>query len=62
MEKKPVPGVSRSARISDEGLLRLEKQLSSGTRMAQAILRQWVHRYGDEALQLILKYRSDFKM
>ena len=36
MNHKPSsPGVSRENRISDEGLLRLEKQLASGTKIAQ---------------------------
>ena len=50
------PGVSRSDRISDEGLRRLERQLDSGAKMKPAILQQWVKRYGEAAEKLIQKY------
>jgi len=53
---KPAPGVSREARISDEGLQRLERQLKSGT-ISQTVLTQWVRRYGDAAQQLIDRYQ-----
>jgi hypothetical protein len=54
--RKPAPGVSRDARISDEGLQRLERQLKAGT-VSAAVLEQWVRRYGDAARELIDKYR-----
>ena len=52
------PGVSREARISGEGLKRLERQLQAGT-IAPAVLEQWVRRYGDAARELIARYRDD---
>ena len=54
--RKPAPGVSRDARISDEGLQRLERQLKAGT-VSAVVLEQWVRRYGDPARELIDKYR-----
>lgn len=53
------PGISRSNRISDEGLLRLEKQLASGARMRPEILAQWVKRYGAAAEAVIKKQLGD---
>jgi hypothetical protein len=53
------PGVSREQRISDEGLMRLEKQLQSGINISTPVLNQWVKRYGDDARELILKYRAN---
>ncbi len=50
---KPVPGVSRQQRISDEGLARLDKQLKSGVRISSQVLQQWIKRYGDEARMLL---------
>lgn len=47
------PGVSRADRLSDEGLIRLEKQLQSGTKMTDMVLAQWIRRYGDPARELI---------
>jgi hypothetical protein len=52
------PGVSRENRISEQGLLRLEKQLSSTVKISQMVLDQWVLRYGEPAQQLIDKYRK----
>ena len=54
------PGVSREDRISNEGLIRLEKQLVSGARMSAVVLEQWVKRYGDAAKVLILKYHQSY--
>jgi hypothetical protein len=53
------PGVSRKQRISQEGLLRLEKQLRSGVNISDQVLAQWVKRYGDDARNLILRYRAN---
>jgi len=50
------PGVSREQRISEEGLKRLEKQLSLGVRINTDVLKQWVRRYGDAARKLLKKY------
>jgi hypothetical protein len=58
------PGVSRSDRISDEGLRRLEAQLNAGARIADAVLRQWIRRYGDSARHLLRRhgcYREDLE-
>lgn len=52
---KSIPGVSRSNRLSDEGLMRLEKQLASGSKMTNPVLAQWIRRYGDAARELIRK-------
>jgi len=53
MTKKPIPGVSREQRISDEGLTRLEKHLKSGSKISKQVLQQWVKRYGDNAENLL---------
>jgi len=55
-KKQTLPGVSRGNRISDEGLLRLEKQLSRGSRISQPVLRQWIKRYGQAAIEIIKKH------
>ena len=52
-ENKSIPGVSRLSRISDEGLQRLDKQLSRGGKIAKPILAQWIKRYGEPARQII---------
>ena len=53
MQKKSGPGVAREQRISDEGLLRLQKQLESGIRVSDMVLQQWIKRYGDDARVII---------
>ena len=50
---KPSPGVSRANRLSGEGLVRLQKQLSSGAKMSDTVLAQWIRRYGDSAREII---------
>ena len=52
-KKNSNPGVNRDERISDEGLLRLEKHLKSGAKISTVVLSQWVRRYGDAARVLI---------
>ena len=52
------PGVSREARISEEGLGRLERQLQRGARMADQVKRQWIRRYGEAAIELFRKYEN----
>lgn len=47
------PGVSRDARIADEGLQRLENHLAAGVNMSPAVLAQWIRRYGEPARALI---------
>ena len=51
---EPVPGISRTQRLSDEGLRRLARQLESGAGISDQVLRQWIRRYGDQARRLIL--------
>ncbi len=53
---KKEPGISRSDRISDEGLRRLEQQLVNGAKISPMVLEQWVKRYGEAAEKLIKKY------
>lgn len=56
MTKSPNPGVSRSQRIADEGLVRLEKHLKLGNKISRQVLQQWVKRYGDAAENLLKRY------
>ena len=58
MNNKTTPGVSRNSRISDEGLLRLDKQLQAGTRVSTAVLAQWIRRYGDSARNIIKQHQA----
>lgn len=53
---KPTPGVMRNERISDEGLQRLELHLQRGAKIGDAVLAQWIRRYGDSARTLIKRY------
>ena len=53
MSETPAPGISRASRISDEGLARLEKQLQRGARISDAVLAQWIRRYGAAARELM---------
>ena len=50
------PGISRDKRLSDEGLARLENQLERGSQISDAVLSQWVRRYGDAAREVIRRY------
>ena len=52
----PIPGVSRTDRLSEEGLQRLEHHLRLGTAMQEAVLAQWIRRYGDPARAIIRRY------
>ena len=54
--QKPNPGVSREARISDDGLKRLERQLAVGSKLTDVVLQQWIKRYGKGAEELIEKF------
>ncbi len=58
-DKKPVPGVSRSERLSSEGLTRLENQLKAGVNVSPMVLAQWIKRYGEPAVAIIKKYQGD---
>ena len=53
------PGISRDKRISDEGLQRLETLLQRGGQISDAVLTQWIRRYGDAAREIIRKYGRD---
>jgi hypothetical protein len=55
-QRQGAPGVTREARISDEGLRRLEKQLQTGAPISVMVLRQWIRRYGEDARQLLSRY------
>lgn len=55
-KKPPTPGVSREARISDEGLQRLEQQLMRGGHISHQVLAQWIKRYGESARVMIKQY------
>ena len=52
-EKMSIPGVSRGDRLSEEGLQRLEKQLSRGAKISKLVLAQWIKRYGNPARKII---------
>ena len=58
-DKKPSPGVSRSERLSTEGLTRLENQLKAGVLISPMVLAQWIKRYGKPAVEIIKKYQRD---
>lgn len=55
-QRTPTPGVTRDERISAEGLQRLESHLKSGAKIGDAVLAQWIRRYGDAARELLKKY------
>jgi hypothetical protein len=55
-DKKPIPGVSRQHRLSDEGLARLEKQLEAGLNISSRVLAKWIKRYGNPAREIIKKH------
>ena len=57
-DRSRVPGVSRQARISPEGLERLEKLLDSGVNVSTEVLAQWIRRYGDPARSIIKKHNK----
>jgi len=54
------PGISRENRIANEGLLRLRRQLQSGTRLSKPVLDQWVQRYGDKAIELLREFGINY--
>ncbi len=56
---KPEPGVSRQHRISEQGLQRLENQLTRGARMSDEVLAQWIRRYGAAAREIIRRHNRD---
>lgn len=54
--RRPRPGVTREARISGEGLQRLEAQLERGECPSGIVLKQWIKRYGPAARELLKRY------
>ena len=50
------PGISRDNRLSEQGLARLENQLERGSQISDAVLSQWIRRYGDAARDVIRRY------
>ena len=54
--KKPSPGISRSDRLPEEGLRRLEKQLQTGAGISDQVLVQWIKKYGEPAREIIKKF------
>jgi hypothetical protein len=50
------PGVSRTDRISEQGLERLRNHLESGTAISSVVLSQWIRRYGDAAREIIRQH------
>jgi hypothetical protein len=55
-DKQPAPGISRAERLSDEGLQRLDRQLAAGSQISDAVLAQWLRRYGEPARALIRQH------
>ena len=55
-DKQPAPGIARAERLSDEGLQRLDRQLAAGSQISDAVLSQWLRRYGESARALIRQY------
>ena len=56
MSREPTPGVSRAERISEEGLARLERQLTTGAAISAPVLAQWIKRYGEPARELLRRH------
>lgn len=52
----PTPGIEREARLSEAGLQRLERQLERGGQISDAVLAQWVRRYGEAAREIIARH------
>jgi hypothetical protein len=50
------PGIEREARLSAEGLARLERQLQRGSQISDAVLAQWIRRYGEAAREIIARH------
>ncbi|MDH3888219.1 MAG: hypothetical protein OEU78_06945 [Gammaproteobacteria bacterium] len=56
-DRQPSPGISRTERLSDEGLQRLDRQLAAGSQISDAVLAQWLRRYGESARVVITQHR-----
>jgi hypothetical protein len=50
------PGVSRREPLSGEGLARLQAHLECGSQISDAVLSQWIRRYGDAARTVIRQH------
>ena len=50
------PGITRSRRLGEEGLARLERQLRDGGQISDPVLAQWIRRYGEPARALLRRY------
>jgi hypothetical protein len=55
-EPPRTPGISRTERLTDEGLQRLQRQLERGGQISDAVLAQWIRRYGDAAREIIARH------
>lgn len=55
-DSQRTPGIERAARLSAEGLERLERQLERGGQISDAVLAQWIRRYGEAARTLIARH------
>lgn len=55
-DKPRTPGITRDNRLSDEGLQRLDRQLQSGSQISDAVLTQWIRRYGEPAREIIRRH------
>jgi hypothetical protein len=63
-DKPRRPGITREQRLSAEGLGRLERQLKGGAQISDAVLAQWIRRYGEAARAIIRRhgrYRADLE-
>ena len=55
-DRQPSPGISRAERLSDEGLQRLDRQLACASQISDAVLTQWLQRYGESARAVIRQH------
>jgi hypothetical protein len=55
-DRQPLPGISRTDRLSTEGLERLDRQLARSSQISEAVLAQWIRRYGELARALIKQH------
>jgi hypothetical protein len=54
--RQPLPGISRADRLAAAGLDRLARQLARGSQISDAVLAQWLCRYGEPARLLIKQH------
>jgi hypothetical protein len=55
-DNQRTPGIEREARLSAEGLERLERLLQRGSQISDAVLAQWIRRYGEAARVIIARH------